>query len=102
MRHQSAHLPRALATAEGARQVTSAGELLREVQAIQAEALDLMALAKADGDVRAAVVALKEMRECIELKVRIGAELLANQPSDPMSIVVEYVRPRQISEDSKS
>ena len=96
-RHESAHLPAALAAAEDARRSSSADSLLGESLALQAKALDLMAQAEAQGDVRAAVVALKEARECVELRARIGAELgmADTKTADPRSFRVVYVSPKR-------
>ena len=92
-RHARAHLPRALVSAEEVRASASADALLRESLAMQAKALDLMARAEAEGDVRGAIVALKEARECVELRARLGAELRAAKvvPMATQTIQVEYV-----------
>jgi len=51
--------------------------------------------AQAQGDVRAAVVALKEARECVELRARIGAELRTPEADarEPHTIRAEFVSP---------
>ena len=84
-------------TAEDARCSSSADALLAESLALQAKALELVARAEAEGDVRAAVVALREARECVELRARIGAELgMADaKTADPRSFRVVYVSPKR-------
>ncbi len=100
-RHERAHLPAALVSAEGARAAASADAILGELMALEAKALELMECAQAEGDVRAAVVALKEARECVEFRFRIAAELgMADaETAEPHRIEVHYVRPDREEED---
>lgn len=96
-RHAEKHLPAALVTANEAREACRGERLLAEAMALQGKALELVARAEAEGDVRAAVVALKEARECVEFRARIGAELLAPETA-PHSFRVEYVEPETFAD----
>lgn len=82
-RHERSHLPALLAEGEVARRAASAGSLLGEALALKGKALDLLALAQADGDLRAAVLALRELRECVELLGRIAERLAERAEADP-------------------
>lgn len=93
-RHERAHLPRALVAAHAAREAASADALLAETMAMQGKALDLLARAEAEGDIRGAIVALKEARECVALRARLGAELRAAGPEGPVWLRVEYTDAR--------
>lgn len=105
-RHERAHLPRALVAAHAAREAASADALLAETMAMQGKALDLMARAEAEGDIRGAIVALREARECVALRGKLATELRAAEPSAPgveplRTIVVEFVRPSDLAEPSQ-
>src|SRR5258705_6945276 len=64
-----------LANAENAREAATAERLLADVSALEARAVALVERAEAQGDMRAAVVALREARECVALRARVGTEL---------------------------
>lgn len=93
-RHARSHVPAALVAAEELRASATADALLGESLALQARALALMERAAAEGDVRGAIVALREARECVELRARLAAELRVAAllgPHAPVS--VEYDGP---------
>jgi len=103
-RHARAHLPKMLVAAEQARASANADLLLGELAALQGKALELLARAEADGDLRGAIVALKEARECVALRARLGAELREDEARKPgtfaalaklATVRVEYVQPRE-------
>lgn len=75
-RHDAEHLPGAVLAAQDAREAAQADRLLAATVERENDALRLMAQAEAEGDIRAAVVALREARECLELRARIGERLL--------------------------
>lgn len=99
-RHAAKHLPAALVTANEAREACRGERLVAEIVALQGKAVELVARAEAEGDVRAAVVALKEARECVELRARIGAELFA-PASNPTSFRVEYWEPETLGDPAR-
>jgi len=68
-------VPKSLASAENAREAATAERLLADVLALEVRAVALIDRAEAEGDVRAAAVALREARECVALRVRVGTEL---------------------------
>ena len=101
-RHAARHIPAALVNAGEAREACRGERLLGEVMALQGKALELVAQAEAEGDVRAAVVALKEARECVEMRARIGAELTVAdaKTAEPRTIRSTYVSPKREQENA--
>jgi hypothetical protein len=68
--------------------------VLDEMRRVQRKAWELLARTESEGDHRGAIVALREVRECLE---SLG-EMLGKAPNDggdgaPKKIVVEFVRP---------
>ena len=88
-RHERSHLPALLVQGETARRAASADALLAETLAMQGKALDLLARAEAEGDLRCAVAALRELREIVELRARLAERMLAAEAEQPPAIVVE-------------
>ena len=74
-RHAASCVPRELVAAENAYEAAEAGRLLADALELEARAKSLVDRAETEGDVRAAVVALREARECLALRARVGAEL---------------------------
>lgn len=72
-RHKRDHIPAALAAAKQAEDVAAADDLLGQVRALRGHAMDiLMATKEADEpDYRTALSAIREVRGCIELFVKI-------------------------------
>jgi len=91
-RHERGHLPALLLEGETARRAASADALLVEALQMTAKACDLLARAEADGDLRCAVAALRELRETVELRARLAERMRAAEPEPPPTFVVEYVR----------
>ena len=81
LRHKAEHLPERLVAAKGAQDAAAADDLLAQVRALQAHALDILAATKdgADKDYRVALGAIREARGCVELfvKVRESEQLTA-------------------------
>jgi hypothetical protein len=78
-RHKADHLPQRLAAAKGAEDAAAADDLLAQVRALQAHALDILAATKdaAEPDYRTALAAIREARGCVELfaKIREAEEI---------------------------
>lgn len=79
LRHKAEHIPERLAAAKGAEDVAAADDLLGLVRVLRGHAMDIL-LASKDGelpDYRTALAAIREVRGCIELfvKVREAQEL---------------------------
>jgi hypothetical protein len=74
-RHQSDHLPAALALAQGAVQVAQADDLLSQVRGLHRRALAILATAEAQGDLKVALAAIREARGNLELLAKLLGEL---------------------------
>ena len=64
LRHKS-HVRHAIAKAAERREECLGDNLLEEMRRVQQKAWDLLAKAEAAGDTRGAIVALREVRECV-------------------------------------
>jgi len=80
-RHKNEHLPRELTKAHEANQISSADELLRQVQALHAKAMAILNTAEKSGDLRTALAAVREARGNLELLARLLGELKETGPS---------------------
>jgi hypothetical protein len=70
-RHARAHLPVELARAAEVREREEADEQLGGVRRLQMEGFALLDLAKAEGDLKVALAALRELRQLLELSLRV-------------------------------
>jgi hypothetical protein len=73
-RHKE-HLPRTLVKAKAAAEVSRADALLAKVRKLESEARRIGRKAEEEGDLRCALVAVKELREIVELLARMLGEL---------------------------
>ena len=74
-RHKAAHLPALLAKAQAAAEVAQADDLLAQVRKLQARALSILASAERAGDLRTALLAIREARSNLELLAKLLGEL---------------------------
>jgi hypothetical protein len=75
LRHKGAHLPAKLVRAQEAQEIASADSLAAKLVAIEAEARRLGQKAEEAGDVRTALMAVRELVRLTELAARISGEL---------------------------
>ena len=73
VRHHDEHLPAALIRARQADETAAADDLLGQVRTLRGHALDILAATKAgeDKDYRVALGAIRELRGCVELFVKV-------------------------------
>jgi hypothetical protein len=74
-RHKANHLPAKLAKAYEAEEASHAGDLLRQVRALQDKTLNILLRAEGSGELRTAVSAVREARRNVELLARLSGEL---------------------------
>jgi len=81
-RHKQDHLPQELVRAQDAQEIASAGDLLAEVQKLQARTLKILEQVEKKGDTRASLQAIREARGNLELLGRliVAAASLTRQP----------------------
>src|SRR5690349_20704181 len=88
-RHRT-HLPKALVKAHDVAETLRADELLAEATALQTKAWQLLHVAEAHGDTRTALMAVREIRGCLELLARLLGEL-RDQPVVTLVTAPEWV-----------
>ncbi len=74
-RHKANHLPAKLVLAEKAAEVADAGDLLSQVQGLQARTLAILEAAEASSEHRTALSAIREARSNLELLAKLLGEL---------------------------
>jgi hypothetical protein len=74
-RHRLNHIPKFLVKAQETREVSRAGDLLAQIEAIQAKTLRILLDADRAGDKRTALYAIKEARNNLELMAKLAGEL---------------------------
>src|SRR5918997_4266727 len=74
-RHAAEHLPALLAQGQAATEVARADALLAELQTLRQTAYRLLVTAEAAGDLRTALLGVREARGCLELLARLLGEL---------------------------
>jgi len=75
IRHKDAHLPATLTKAREAEEVVRAGELLSQVRELQGRTLSILTVSEETGDLRTALVAIREARGNLELLAKLLGEL---------------------------
>jgi hypothetical protein len=74
-RHRSRHLPGTLARARDAKAVAHGDDLLAQVRSLQAKALAILERAEQAGELKTALLAIREARECLALLAKLLGEL---------------------------
>jgi hypothetical protein len=101
LRHKT-HLSQAILKAGERREERLGDNLLDEMRRLQQKAWELLARTESEGDHRGAIVALREVRECLE---SLG-EMLAKVPSsggdgERKKMVIRFVGPGDKPERDK-
>ncbi len=74
-KHKTRHLPAALVQAHDAAKVASADTLLEQLCNLRDKALELLQAAECSGNLRTALVGVREVRACLELLAKLQGEL---------------------------
>jgi hypothetical protein len=74
-RHYHSHIPQHLRQAQAAHEVNQADQLLAKVIALETDAKRLQGQAEAEGDIKTALHAIRELVRIIELQARLVGEL---------------------------
>jgi len=90
-RHKNAHLPKELVIAKDAKDVAAAGNLLSELTDLKDRTERILAKCEQAGDLRTALLGIKELRNCVELLLKVSGEL---QPAQTVNISIhpEWVK----------
>ena len=78
-RHRAEHLPATLAKAHEAGEVARAGDLLGQVRQLRGKAISILLQAERAGDLRTALMGVREARACVELLAEMEGELNRSQ-----------------------
>jgi hypothetical protein len=89
-RHKAEHLPATLAKAQEAREVSIADDLLLQVKNLRNKAISILLKAENAGDLRTALLGIREARACIELLLEVEGELKRN-PTINILIAPEWL-----------
>ena len=74
-RHKRTHVPQSLMKAAESEELVRADDLLAHVSALQKRALTILEEAENGGDLRTALLAIREARSCIELLAKLVGDL---------------------------
>jgi len=90
-RHKTAHIPKDLVIAKDAKDVAEAGNLLSELTDLKDRTERILAKCEQAGDLRTALLGIKELRNCVELLLKVSGEL---QPAQTVNISIhpEWVK----------
>lgn len=91
LRRHKSHVCEAIEKASEKREEKLGGSLLDEMQRVQKKAWELLGKMETEGDHRGSVVALREVRECLESLDTMLARAEALKSSGPLETVVKIV-----------
>jgi len=74
-RHKESHIPEALTKAEDAKEVTEANTLLKDIRGLRERATIILDKAEKAGDLKTALLGIREARGCIELLAKVEGQL---------------------------
>ena len=74
-RHKAEHLPAHLVKAQRAHEVAGADALLQEVRALRSKAFSLLLAAEKSGDLKTALLGVREARGCLALLAKLQGQL---------------------------
>ncbi len=94
-RHKADHLPAKLAQAHAAKEAALADDLLAQVKALRNKAIRILQTAEAAGDLRVALLGIREARACVELLAEMEGELNRN-PQINILIAPQWIEVRSL------
>ena len=95
MRHKAEHVPVSLAKAAAAKETALAGDLLSQVQQLRDKAAAILDAAEQAGDLRTALLGIREARACVELLAEMEGEL-NRSPVTNILIAREWLQVRAV------
>ncbi len=98
-RHKDEHLPATLAKAHEAGEVAHADDLLQQVRQLRGKAISILLAAEKAGDLRTALMGVREARACVELLAEMEGELNRN-PVVNVILSPEWLRARAMLLDA--
>ena len=95
MRHKAEHLPASLAKAQDAKETALADDLLAQVKALRNKSISILTAAEKAGDLRTALLSIREARACIELLAEMEGEINRN-PQINILVAPEWLAVRTV------
>jgi hypothetical protein len=93
VRHHDEHLPEALAKAQAAKETTQADDLLAQLRALRSKAMALLLAAEKSGDLRTALLGVREARGCLDLLLEVE-QRISRQPTLNLLVAPEWLTVR--------
>jgi hypothetical protein len=94
-RHKADHLPSVMVKSEQAKETALADDLLGQVKALRNKAISILGKAEAAGDLRTALLGIREARACVELLLEVEGEL-NRAPVISLYLSPEWLRVRGV------
>ena len=91
MRHKAEHLPSIMVKSEEAKEVAHADDLVWQIKQLRNKAIGILGKAETAGDLKTALMGVREARACIELLAEMEGELNRN-PTVNILVAPEFVR----------
>jgi hypothetical protein len=92
-RHKAEHIPPALSKAQEAQATAQADDLLAQIKGLRSKAVGLLLAAEKAGDIRTALLGVREARACLELLAEMEGEL-NRRPQVNILVLPEWERIR--------
>jgi len=94
-RHKVEHMPAAVVKAHEAKEVAQADDLLAQLKGLRSKAVGILLAAEQAGDLRTALLAIREARACLETLLEVEGEL-NRRPQVNLTISAEWVEVRAV------
>jgi hypothetical protein len=95
MRHKAEHLPSLLVKSEEAKEVAHADDLVWQIKQLRNKAIGILGKAETAGDLKTALMGVREARACIELLAEMEGELNRN-PTVNILVAPEWLQVRTV------
>ncbi len=94
-RHKEEHLPAIMVKSQEAKETALADDLLSQVKALRNKAISILKQAEDAGDLRTALLGVREARACVELLAEMEGEL-NRRPTFNLYLSAEWVEVRAL------
>ncbi len=95
MRHKAEHLPSIMVKSEEAREVAHADDLVWQIKQLRNKAISILGKAETAGDLKTALMGVREARACIELLAEMEGEI-NRRPVFNLYMSAEWIEVRAV------
>ena len=95
MRHKAEHLPSLLVKSEEAKEVAHADDLVWQIKQLRNKAISILGKAETAGDLKTALMGVREARACIELLAEMEGEI-NRRPVFNLYMSAEWIEVRAV------